>query len=101
MLYGSFDHHINYDGNDDNFDDGDNDDVCQCPDFEDESQGSILRTPLRSLQGHSGVVISGDWLPGGDQVHLLRSLRSLVLSLKLFFSPIELIQLIRSITDLI
>ncbi len=27
-----------------------------------------FRTPLRSLQGHSGVVISGDWFPGGEQV---------------------------------
>lgn len=36
--------------------------------YEDKSQGSILRTPLRSLQGHSGVVISGDWFPGGEQV---------------------------------
>lgn len=35
---------------------------------EDSSQCSVLRTPLRSLQGHSGVVISGDWLPGGEQV---------------------------------
>jgi len=35
---------------------------------EDSSQCPVLRTPLRSLQGHGGVVISGDWLPGGDQV---------------------------------
>jgi len=36
--------------------------------FEDISHGSVLRTPLRSLQGHSGVVISADWFPSGDQV---------------------------------
>jgi WD40 repeat protein len=29
---------------------------------------SVLRTPLRSLAGHLGVVIAADWLPGGDQV---------------------------------
>ncbi len=27
----------------------------------------MLRTPLRSLTGHSGVVIAADWLPGGEQ----------------------------------
>ena len=27
---------------------------------------SVLRTPLRSLSGHAGVVIAADWLPGGD-----------------------------------
>jgi len=37
-------------------------------DYEDSYQCSVLRTPLKSLQSHSGVVISGDWLPGGDQV---------------------------------
>ena len=37
-------------------------------DMEDTSQCSVLRTPLKSLQSHSGVVISGDWLPGGDQL---------------------------------
>ena len=26
----------------------------------------VLRTPLRSLAGHGGVVIAADWLPGGD-----------------------------------
>ena len=26
---------------------------------------SVLRTPLRSLAGHAGVVIAADWLPGG------------------------------------
>ncbi|XP_065207115.1 WD repeat-containing protein 37-like [Planococcus citri] len=29
---------------------------------------SILRTPVRSLLGHSNVVMAADWLPGGDQV---------------------------------
>ena len=28
---------------------------------------SVLRTPLRSLTGHHGVVIAADWLPGGEQ----------------------------------
>ena len=28
----------------------------------------MLRTPLRALSGHSGVVIAADWLPGGEQV---------------------------------
>jgi len=28
----------------------------------------VLRTPLRALSGHSGVVIAADWLPGGEQV---------------------------------
>ena len=37
-------------------------------DYEDSGQASVLRTPLRSLAGHSGVVISGDWLVGGEQV---------------------------------
>ena len=27
---------------------------------------SVLRTPLRSLTGHQGVVIAADWLPAGD-----------------------------------
>jgi WD40 repeat protein len=27
---------------------------------------SVLRTPLRSLSGHAGVVIAADWLPGGE-----------------------------------
>ena len=27
----------------------------------------VLRTPLRSLTGHHGVVIAADWLPGGEQ----------------------------------
>ena len=31
------------------------------------SQFSVLRTPLRSLNGHSGVAIAADWLPGGEQ----------------------------------
>ena len=30
-------------------------------------QFSVLRTPLRSLNGHSGVAIAADWLPGGEQ----------------------------------
>lgn len=29
---------------------------------------SVLRTPVRSLIGHSNVVMAADWLPGGDQV---------------------------------
>jgi len=37
-------------------------------DYEDPGQTSVLRTPLRSLASHSGVVISGDWLVGGQQV---------------------------------
>ena len=28
----------------------------------------VLRTPLRSLAGHGGVVIAADWLHGGDHV---------------------------------
>ena len=32
------------------------------------SQIPTLRTPLVTLSGHSGVIISGDWLSGGDQV---------------------------------
>lgn len=31
-----------------------------------EEDCSVLRTPLRSLAGHVGVVIAADWLPGGD-----------------------------------
>ena len=31
------------------------------------SQFSVLRTPLRALNGHSGVAIAADWLPGGEQ----------------------------------
>ena len=34
---------------------------------DDENQFSVLRTPLRSLNGHNGVVIAADWLPGGEQ----------------------------------
>ena len=37
-------------------------------DYDDSYQCSVLRTPLKSLSSHSGVVISGDWLPGGDQL---------------------------------
>lgn len=29
---------------------------------------ACLRTPLRELSGHNGVVISADWLNSGDQV---------------------------------
>jgi len=32
------------------------------------SQIPTLRTPLQTLTGHTGVVISGDWLSGGEQV---------------------------------
>jgi WD40 repeat protein len=32
-----------------------------------EEDCAVLRTPLRSLAGHVGVVIAADWLPGGDQ----------------------------------
>jgi WD40 repeat protein len=36
--------------------------------LDEESQFSVLRTPLRSLNGHGGaVVIAADWLPGGEQ----------------------------------
>lgn len=35
---------------------------------EPSSQIPTLRTPLQTLSGHSGVVISGDWMSGGDQV---------------------------------
>ena len=34
---------------------------------EEDAQFSVLRTPLRSLDGHNGVVIAADWLPGGEQ----------------------------------
>jgi len=34
---------------------------------DEDSQFSVLRTPLRALTGHSGVVIAADWLPGGQQ----------------------------------
>ena len=33
-----------------------------------QSQIPTLRTPLQTLTGHSGVVISGDWVMSGDQV---------------------------------
>ena len=37
-------------------------------DINDENEEcSVLRTPLRSLTGHHGVVIAADWLPGGEQ----------------------------------
>ena len=34
---------------------------------EENEECSVLRTPLRSLTGHHGVVIAADWLPGGEQ----------------------------------
>ena len=40
-------------------------------DTEDPTQIPTLRTPLQTLAGHTGVVISGDWLAGGDQVAIL------------------------------
>lgn len=41
---------------------------CSSSGMEDErDQFSVLRTPLRSLNGHSGVAIAADWLPGGEQ----------------------------------
>lgn len=33
-----------------------------------DGSSSVLRTPVRSLMGHSNVVMAADWLPGGDQV---------------------------------
>jgi len=44
--------------------------IAQYAEYEDSLLGSVLRTPLMVLQGHSGVVISGDWFPGGDQVNM-------------------------------
>ena len=38
---------------------------------EESDEFSVLRTPLRALSGHSGVVIAADWLPGGEQVSVL------------------------------
>ena len=35
--------------------------------MDEDNQFSVLRTPLRSLNGHSGVAIAADWLPGGEQ----------------------------------
>ena len=29
---------------------------------------STLRTPVRSLTGHSNVVMAAEWLPGGEQI---------------------------------
>jgi len=34
---------------------------------EESDEFSVLRTPLRALSGHNGVVIAADWLPGGEQ----------------------------------
>ena len=33
-----------------------------------QSQIPTLRTPVQNLTGHSGLVISGDWVMSGDQV---------------------------------
>ena len=43
--------------------------VSHCPTGmnEENEECSVLRTPLRSLTGHHGVVIAADWLPGGEQ----------------------------------
>lgn len=35
--------------------------------LDEDSQFSVLRTPLRSLDGHTECVIAADWLPGGEQ----------------------------------
>jgi hypothetical protein len=43
-----------------------------------EEDFSVLRTPLRSLAGHQGVVIAADWLPGGDQGPILQNHTSAV-----------------------
>jgi WD40 repeat protein len=37
-------------------------------DNEESPQFSVLRTPLRSLAAHNGVVISADWVTGGEQI---------------------------------
>ena len=36
--------------------------------YEETNCVPTLRTPLHSLAGHTGVIISGDWVSGGDQV---------------------------------
>ena len=36
--------------------------------YEETHSVPTLRTPLQSLAGHTGVLISGDWVAGGDQV---------------------------------
>ena len=41
-----------------------------------QSQIPTLRTPLQTLTGHSGVVISGDWVMSGDQVTHMSSILS-------------------------
>ena len=41
---------------------------------EESDEFSVLRTPLRALSGHSGVVIAADWLPGGEQVSNISAL---------------------------
>ncbi|KAL0270128.1 UNVERIFIED_CONTAM: hypothetical protein PYX00_007631 [Menopon gallinae] len=47
-------------------------DIGDKEDFNDDQRtfdGSpSLRTPVKELTGHSGVVVAADWLPGGDQV---------------------------------
>ncbi|XP_015109231.1 WD repeat-containing protein 37 [Diachasma alloeum] len=35
---------------------------------DDQEDTPTLRTPLRELLGHSGVVMAADWLPGADQL---------------------------------
>ena len=35
--------------------------------MDEDNQFSVLRTPLRSLNGHTSVAIAADWLPGGEQ----------------------------------
>lgn len=49
--------------------DGDN---CEKDEFNDDIkvfEGSpSLRTPVKELTGHTGVVIAADWLPTGDQI---------------------------------
>ena len=42
---------------------------------EESDEFSVLRTPLRALSGHNGVVIAADWLPGGEQVSPTQILR--------------------------
>lgn len=35
---------------------------------EEQEEPPTLRTPVKELLGHSGVVMAADWLPGGEQV---------------------------------
>ncbi|XP_043273698.1 WD repeat-containing protein 37 [Venturia canescens] len=39
--------------------------LCSGDEFE---EAPTLRTPVRELIGHSGVVVSADWLPGAEQL---------------------------------